>query len=116
MFRQDFESYQKRATELQDHLMNLLEERNNLAQDFMVRETSFCAEFGWHIEWRRRTWEISDMTSILFTVGASTGLQTIHRDRERTRSVATRDGNARLPSKQNITMFVFKLVLLVDWS
>ena len=37
MYRQDFESYQKRATELQDHLRDLLTERNNLAKDFMVR-------------------------------------------------------------------------------
>ena len=36
LFRQDFEAYQKRATELQDHLRDLLRERNNLAKDFMV--------------------------------------------------------------------------------
>ena len=35
-FRKDFEAYQQRSTELQDHLKILLEERNNLAQDFMV--------------------------------------------------------------------------------
>lgn len=41
MYRQDFESYQKRATELQDHLRDLLTERNNLAKDFMALQMDY---------------------------------------------------------------------------
>jgi len=40
-FRLDFEAYQKRATELQDHLKMLLEERNNLAQDYMALQLDY---------------------------------------------------------------------------
>jgi len=40
-FREDFESYQKRATELQDHLKILLEERNNIAKDFMALQLDY---------------------------------------------------------------------------
>jgi len=41
LYRQDFESYQKRATELQDHLRDLLTERNNLAKDFMALQLDY---------------------------------------------------------------------------
>lgn len=41
LFRQDFEAYQKRATELQDHLRDLLRERNNLAKDFMELQQDY---------------------------------------------------------------------------
>ena len=37
LYRLDFEAYQSRCTELQDHLQDLLRERNNMAKDFMVR-------------------------------------------------------------------------------
>jgi len=41
LFRQDFEAYQNRATELQNHLKTLLEERNNLAKDMMALQLDY---------------------------------------------------------------------------
>jgi len=41
MYRLDFEAYQNRCTELQDHLRDLLQERNNMAKDFMALQLDY---------------------------------------------------------------------------